>query len=99
MEKFNTESVERLFDVVLNLNSIEECYKFFEDICTVKELQDLAQRLDVALMLSEGKNYNVISNEVGASSATISRVNKCLMYGSGGYESAIKKIKGGKKDV
>lgn len=94
MEKFNTESLERLFGVILKLETIEECYKFFEDICTVKELQDLAQRLDVALMLSEGKNYNVISGEVGASSATISRVNKCLLYGNGGYESAIKKLKG-----
>lgn len=95
MEKFNTQSIERLFDVILKLESVEECYKFFEDICTVKELQDLAQRLDVALMLSEGKNYNLISSEVGASSATISRVNKCLMYGNGGYESAIMKLKGG----
>ncbi len=93
MEKFNTQSVERLFDVILKLNSVEECYKFFEDICTVKELRDLAQRLDVAVMLSEGKNYNLISSEVGASTATISRVNKCLMYGSGGYVEAINKIK------
>ena len=92
MEKFNTQSIERFFDVVLKLESIDECYKFFEDICTVKELQDLAQRLDVALMLSEGKNYNLISNEVGASSATISRVNKCLLYGNGGYQTAIKKL-------
>lgn len=92
MEKFNTQSIERFFDVVLKLESIEECYKFFEDICTVKELQDLAQRLDVALMLSEGKNYNLISSEVGASSATISRVNKCLLYGNGGYQTAIKKL-------
>lgn len=96
MEKFNTQSIERLFDVILKLETVEECYKFFEDICTVKELQDLAQRLDVALMLSEGKNYTVISSEVGASSATISRVNKCLMYGNGGYQEAIKKLKGGK---
>lgn len=96
MEKFNTESIERLFGVILKLESIEECYNFFEDICTVKELQDLAQRLDVALMLSEGKNYNIISNEVGASSATISRVNKCLMYGNGGYGNAIAKLKEGK---
>lgn len=93
MEKFNTESIERLFKVILKLESVEECYKFFEDICTVKELQDLAQRLDVAVMLSEGKNYNLISSEVGASSATISRVNKCLMYGNGGYETALNKLK------
>lgn len=96
MEKFNKESLERLFNVILNLDSVEECYKFFEDICTVKELQDLAQRLDVALMLNQGKNYNLISSEVGASSATISRVNKCLLYGNGGYEQAIKKLNGEK---
>ncbi len=96
MEKFNKESLERLFSVILNLDSVEECYKFFEDICTVKELQDLAQRLDVALMLNQGKNYNLISSEVGASSATISRVNKCLLYGNGGYEQAIKKLQGDK---
>ena len=93
MEKFNKESVERLFKVMLSIGSIEECYKFFEDICTVKELQDFAQRLDIAVMLSEGKNFNQISSEVGASSATISRVNKCLMYGNGGYQKAIKIIK------
>ncbi len=96
MEKFNKTSVERFFSVILNLKSTEECYKFFEDICTVKELQDMGQRLDVAIMLSEGKNYNLISSEIGASSATISRVNKCLMYGSGGYNLALEKIKGDK---
>ncbi len=96
MQKFNTESIERLFKVILELGSVDECYKFFEDICTVKELQDLAQRLDIALMLSEGKNFNLISSEVGASSATISRVNKCLMYGNGGYQTAINKLKGDK---
>ncbi len=96
MEKFNKQSVEQLFNVILSLNSVEECYKFFEDICTVKELQDMGQRLDIALLLNEGKNYNVVSEEVGASSATISRVNKCLMYGSGGYNLAINKIKGEK---
>ncbi len=96
MEKFNKQSVEQLFNVILSLNSVEECYKFFEDICTVKELQDMGQRLDIALLLNEGKNYNIVSEEVGASSATISRVNKCLMYGSGGYNLAINKIKGEK---
>jgi TrpR-related protein YerC/YecD len=96
MEKFDKQSIERFFNVILNLNTVDECYKFFEDVCTVKELQDMGQRLDVALMLNQGKNYNVISAEVGASSATISRVNKCLMYGTGGYALAIKKLKGEK---
>ena len=79
-----------LYEAILQLETLEECYDFFEDICTVKELQDLAQRLDIALMLSEGKNFNLISSEVGASSATISRVNKCLMYGSG-YRTMLSK--------
>ena len=96
MEKFNKASVEQFFDVILKLETIEECYKFFEDVCTVKEIQDLAQRLDIAVMLSEKSNYNLISQTVGASSATIGRVNKCLMYGSGGYNLAIDKIKGDK---
>ncbi len=96
MERFNKKSIEQLFNVILSLDSVEECYKFFEDICTVKELQDMGQRLDIALLLNEGKNYNVVSEEIGASSATISRVNKCLLYGCGGYGLAIKKIKGDK---
>ncbi len=99
MGKFNSVSMDRLFDVILHLESVEDCYKFFEDICTVKEMQDMAQRLDIALMLSEGKNYTSILEEVGASSATISRVNRCLMYGRGGYVEAIKKIKEGNNDV
>lgn len=98
MQKFKTESIERLFKVILELGSVDECYEFFEDVCTVKELQDLAQRLDIAVMLEEGKNFIQISSEVGASSATISRVNKCLMYGNGGYKKAIEIIKNKKEN-
>lgn len=84
---------DKLFDAVLALKSREECEDFFEDLCTIKELQDMAQRFDVALMLYDGKNYGAVSAETGASSATISRVNRCLNYGRNGYRSVIGKLK------
>ncbi len=87
------ESLDRLFAAILKLDSVEECYRFFEDLCTVKEIREIAQRLDVAAMLSEGKNYQEISALTGASTATISRVNKCLLYGSGGYTDILQKIR------
>ncbi len=74
------------FEAVLKLNTIEDCRKFFEDVCTIKELKDVKQRLEVAKLLSEGKNYQEICKETGASTATICRVNKCIMYGGGGYK-------------
>ena len=67
-------------------------YNFFEDVCTVKELQDISQRLRVAQMLDEGKSYQEVSRETGASTATISRVNKCLVYGNGGYNTVMKRF-------
>ena len=85
-------SVDKLFSAILNLESHEDCYRFFEDICTIKELQDISQRLETALLLSEGKSYQEIAAAVGASTATIGRVNKCLAYGSGGYKAAIEKL-------
>lgn len=74
-----------LFDAVLKLKTKEDCKKFFEDVCTIKELQDITQRIEVASLLMEKKNYQEVSKQTGASTATISRVNKCLNYGSGGY--------------
>lgn len=74
-----------LFRAVLKLKSVEECAKFFEDVCTIKELEAIEQRLEVAELLSTGKNYQEISQITGASTATISRVSKCLNYGAGGY--------------
>ena len=94
MIKIKNESIDRLFEAMLSLKTTEECYDFFEDICTIKELQDMAQRFDVALLLTEGKNYQKIAQEVNVSTATISRVSKCLNYGSGGYKKAIENIKG-----
>ena len=95
MVDFHSESLERLYQAILNIETKEECEAFFEDICTIKELQDLAQRLDTAVLLEKGVNYQNISKEVGVSSATISRVNRCLQYGKGGYEAAIKKLSKG----
>ena len=88
------ENIDKVFEAILSLENIDECYRFFEDICTIKELQDMAQRFDVALLLTEGKNYQKIAQEVNVSTATISRVSKCLNYGSGGYKKAIENIKG-----
>ncbi|MBQ4324014.1 MAG: TrpR YerC/YecD, partial [Clostridia bacterium] len=73
-----------------SLKTTEECYAFFEDVCTIKELQDITQRFEVAKLLNEGQSYLQISAKTGASTATIGRVNKCLNYGSGGYEIALK---------
>ena len=85
--------VERLIRAIVNIENESECRAFLEDICTIKELQDIAQRLEVAFMLDEGKNYQEISKATGASTATISRVKKCLLYGSGGYRSALDRAK------
>ena len=93
MKKFHSEAVDTLVKGLLKLETEEECFAFLEDVCTIKELQDMAQRFDVALKLSDGFNYNQVSAATGASSATISRVNKCLMYGNNGYKNVIDRIK------
>ena len=90
--KFHSESVDRLFRSILNLNSIEECYTYFEDLCTIKEIQDMAQRLDTAILLSQGQSYQTITKQVGISTATIGRVSRCLNYGTGGYRAAIDRL-------
>ncbi len=91
MYKANEGAVARLFETIVKLETVEECAAFFEDICTIKEVQDISQRLQVAEMLHEGKNYIEVSRLTGASTATICRVNKCLLYGSGGYRTALAK--------
>lgn len=88
----HSESVDRLFRSFLNLETLDECYSYFEDLCTIKEIQDMAQRLDTAILLSKGMSYQKITQEVDISTATIGRVSKCLNYGSGGYVEAIKKL-------
>jgi len=90
MDNFHIESFDNLFKAILKLKDVEDCRKFFEDVCTIKELQDITQRLEVASLLSKGKNYQEVSKATGASTATISRVNKCLNYGRGGYKIVLK---------
>ncbi len=92
MLRFKNDSVDRLFQTILNLESIEECYEYFADICTIKEVQDMAQRLDTAILLDQGFSYQKIIEQADVSSATIGRVSKCLNYGSGGYRNAIDKL-------
>lgn len=88
-----SKSLDLLFEAVLKLETLEDCYRFFEDVCTVKELQDLAQRFQIAVLLDQGLNYQSIVKEVDTSSTTISRVNNCLNYGTGGYRDALDRMK------
>ena len=83
---------DQFYSAILSLKTKEECRAFFDDICTIKELQDLMQRLQVASMLSKGMNYLEISKETSVSSATISRVNRCLNYGDGGYNTVLGRL-------
>ena len=92
MNKLHTPEVDELFKAIRLLETEEECYMFFEDVCTVKEIMDIAQRLKTAKMLKDGKNYTEVSKETGMSSATISRVNKCIEYGNGGYNLVIERL-------
>ena len=91
-DKLKTPAMDYLFDAVLTLKSREECYNFFEDVCTINELFTISQRLMVAKMLTEGKTYIEISEVTGASTATISRVNRSLEYGNDGYSIAMERI-------
>ena len=91
-KKIHTEAVVQLFEAVLSLKTKEECYIFFEDVCTINELLSLSQRLEVAKMLRQKKTYLEISEKTGASTATISRVNRSLIYGNDGYELVFERI-------
>ncbi len=91
-KKIRTPAVDHLFDAVLQLQTREECYDFFEDLCTVNELLSLSQRFDVATMLRNGRTYLDIADKTGASTATISRVNRSLNYGSDGYELVFQRL-------
>lgn len=84
--------LDRLFEAVLSLSSIEECYRFFEDLCTVGEMKSLAARLKAAVMLSEGKTYDEIERDTGMSTATISRVKRFLYYGADGYQLVLSRL-------
>ena len=84
--------VDRLFEAILALKNQEECYRFFEDICTISEIKSLAQRLEVAQMLEANFTYGEIAEKTGASTATTSRVKRCLNYGADGYKLILKRL-------
>lgn len=92
-KKIKTEAVDHLFEAVLSLENREECYSFFEDLCTVNELLSLSQRFEVAAMLRRGRTYLDIAEKTGASTATISRVNRSLTYGEDGYAMVFERLK------
>ena len=87
------QNMQQFYKAVMSLKTEEECRRFFDDVATIKEILDLSSRLEVARMLTDKKVFNEISKETGASSATISRVNKCLIYGEGGYATVLDRIK------
>ena len=91
-KKIRTEEVDHLFEAILTLKTPEECYAFFEDVCTVNELLSLSQRYEVAKMLREKKTYLDIAERTGASTATISRVNRSLNYGNDGYDLVFERL-------
>lgn len=91
-KKLKTDTVDHLFDAILSLESKEECYDFFEDLCTVNELLSLSQRFEVASMLRNHKTYLEIAEKTGASTATISRVNRSLSYGNDGYQLVFERL-------
>ncbi len=94
-----TQATDRLMDALLSLRSREEAYCLFDDLCTVREVQDMAQRLEIAYLLNGGRKYQDVARDTGVSSATISRVNRCLMYGAGGYRLAIDRLGDTKESV
>ena len=91
--KLRGQTMDSLFQAIMKLETIEECSNFFEDLCTISELRAMEQRFQVAAMLDEGRIYSDIAKETGASTATISRVNKCLTYGSDGYRVVLDRMK------
>jgi TrpR-related protein YerC/YecD len=93
IDRLRDAEIDHLFSAILSLHSLEECYCFFDDLCTIGEIKSLAQRLQVARMLQEGNTYHQIETETGASTATISRVKRCLNYGSDGYSLILDRMK------
>ncbi|WP_066071480.1 YerC/YecD family TrpR-related protein [Neobacillus soli] len=92
INKLRGKELDQLFNAVLSLKDLEECYRFFDDLCTINEIQSLSQRLDVARMLREKNTYQKIETETGASTATISRVKRCLNYGNDTYDMVFERI-------
>jgi TrpR-related protein YerC/YecD len=92
VSKIKNADIDLLFESILTLKNIDECYKFFEDLCTINEIQSMAQRMQVAIMLKKRKTYIDIAHTTGASTATISRVNRSLSYGNEGYNLVFERI-------
>lgn len=92
IDKIRSEQTDQLFKAILELKDLEECYMFFDDLSTMSELQSMAQRLEVAHALKQKKTYDRIQSETGASTATISRVRRCVDYGSGGYNTVLNRL-------
>ncbi|RSL31751.1 hypothetical protein D7Z54_19165 [Salibacterium salarium] len=93
IDKLRGKELDQLFQAILSLRDVEECYEFFDDLCTINEIQSLAQRLDVARMLQFGHTYHKIETETGASTATISRVKRCLNYGNDSYQMTLDRVR------
>lgn len=98
MYNWHNDSTDELCEAILSLKTREECYAFLEDICTIKELLEMSQRLSVAKLLSRGMSYSQISQKTGVSTATISRISRCIEYGSGGYKMIIERLQEGEKN-
>ncbi len=94
----HSEQNDRFFEAILSLSSVEDCYRFFEDICTIKEIHAIAQRMEVARLLDQGQSYQQAIASTGASSATISRVKRCLDYGAGGYRLVLDRLAAGEDE-
>ncbi len=92
--KMKSNETGRLFEAILSLQSVEECYRFFDDLCTFSEILAMTQRFQVAEELYNGKTFSQISKEIGVSSTTITRVNKCLSYGADGYKTVLDRLSG-----
>ena len=90
-QNIKNEQTDSLFKAILHLKTVEECYDFFEDLCTIKELADMSQRVQAAKMLLDGSTYEQIVKNVEISTATISRINRCIQYGAGGYEKILRR--------
>ena len=91
--RLKNQDIDELFEAILTLRDQEDCYRFFEDICTINEIHAIAQRLQVAKLLSEKRTYAEIEAVTKASTATISRINKCLVYGADGYRRVLERLK------
>ena len=99
MTSYRTASTDRLLHAIRSMRSTEELYQLLEDVCTIKEIRDMAQRFDTVLLLRQGMSYQKIARQVGISTATITRVNRSLNYGSGGYQIALDRLGGEGEDA